>query len=112
MTIHVSISEAKARLSRYIEQTSEENETIVIESHGNPKAVLIPYRSFEEFSTWQEAQHRKQVLENLRNLRRSVQSRNQDLSTPESEIIAEQYAQDVIRGMVAEGKINYETGDE
>ncbi|MEZ4633648.1 MAG: type II toxin-antitoxin system Phd/YefM family antitoxin [Caldilineaceae bacterium] len=59
MTIHVSISEASARLSRYIEQTSEENETIR-RNAGNPKAVLIPYRSFEEFSTWQEAQHRKQ----------------------------------------------------
>ena len=112
MTIHVSISEAKARLSRFVEQTAEEDEQIVIESHGNPKAVLIPYRDYEQFIAWQEIRRRQQALDELQALKRQIQARNQDLSTQEGEDLADLYAREVIEGMIAEGKVKYEIEEE
>lgn len=112
MTIHVSISEAKARLSRFVEQTAEEDEQIVIESHGNPKAVLIPYRDYAQFLAWQETRRRQQALDELQALKRQIQARNADISTQDGEDLADLYAREVIDGMIAEGKVRYEIEDE
>ncbi len=111
MTIHISISDAKAGLSRLVERAAEENEQIVIESHGNPKAVLIAYSDFAQFSAWQEMQRRQQALEELRQLRQQIGERNRDLTAEESEALAGQYASEVIEEMIAEGKIQYDAGD-
>lgn len=108
MTLHVSISEAKARLSRFVEQTAEENEQIVIESHGHPKAVLISYSDYEQFTAWQEAQRRQQALDELHQLRRQIRARNRDLSPEEGAVLADQYAREVVEEMIAEGKIRYD----
>lgn len=112
MTIHVSISEAKARLSRFVEQTAEEDEQIVIESYGNPKAVLIPYRDYEQFIVWQETRRRQQALDELQALKRQIQARNVALSAQEGEDLADLYAREVIEGMIAEGKVKYEIEEE
>lgn len=108
MTIHVSLSEAKARLSRFVEQSAEDNEQIVIQSHGHPKAVLIPYRDYAQFTAWQEAQRRQRALDELHALKRQIRARNQDLSTEDGEAIADQYTRDVLEAMIAEGKVRYE----
>jgi prevent-host-death family protein len=110
MTIHVSISEAKARLSRFVDRAVEENEKIIIESHGNPRAVLIPYSDYEQFCTWQETQRRQQALEELRQLTRQIRARNPDLSPEAGEALADRYTRDVIEEMVAEGKVEYDSG--
>jgi prevent-host-death family protein len=111
MTLHVSISEAKARLSRFVERAAEENQQIIIESHGNPKAVLIPYSDYEQFAAWQETQRRQQALAQLQQLTRQIRARNQDLSLEAGEALADRYARDVIEEMIAEDKVNYDRGE-
>lgn len=111
MTIHVSISEAKARLSRFVDRAAEENQQIIIESHGNPKAVLIPYRDYEQFAAWQEAQRRQQALAQLQQLTQQVRARNQDLSPEAGDALADRYTRDVMEAMIAEGKVNYDRGE-
>ncbi len=112
MTIRVSISEAKARLSRLVEQTADENEQIVIESHGKPKVALIPYADFEQFSIWQETQRRRQALDDLQQLARRVAAKNQDLSVSAGETLADRFTRDVIEEMIAEGKVKYDIEEE
>lgn len=112
MSINVSVSDAKARLSGYMEWVVESDEGVVIESHGAPKAVLIPYKTYQQFIVWQEEQRRRQALAELQQLAQRVAARNQDLSASEGEALADRFARDVIEEMIAEGKVRYASDEE
>lgn len=106
----VSTSEAKAKLSSYMDWAVKNRTGIIIQSHGKPKAVLIPYEEYEEFNEWQEAQRRADALAELQELAASVRARNTDLSAQEADELADRFARDVIAEMIAEGKVKYDPG--
>jgi prevent-host-death family protein len=108
MAINVSVSDAKARLSGYIEQAAESDEAVVIESHGTPKAVLIPYKAYQQFMLWQEERRRRQALDELQQLARRVAAKNQDLSVAAGEALADRFTREVVEEMIAEGKVQYD----
>lgn len=107
MSINTSVSDAKAKLSGYMEWVVETDEGVVIESHGTPKAVLIPYKTYQQFIVWQEEQRRRQALAELQQLAQRVAARNQDLSAAAGEALADHFTREVIGEMIAEGKVKY-----
>lgn len=107
MAINVSVSDAKARLSGLMERAVEFDEAVVIESHGAPKAVLLPYQAYQQFILWQEERRRRQALDELQQLARQVAAKNQDLSVAAAEVLAERFTHEVIEEMIAEGKVQY-----
>lgn len=111
MSINISVSDAKARLSGYIEWAVASDEGVVIESHGAPKAVLIPYQAYQQFTVWQEERRRRQALDELQQLARRVAAKNQDLSVTAGEALADRFTREVIGEMIAEGKVGYGSED-
>jgi prevent-host-death family protein len=110
MTLNVSTSEAKAKLSSFLQQVVGNREEVIIENRGAPQAVLISYGSYEQYSTWRDQNRRQRALEELQELADSIQSRNQNLSETEADEMADRLSHDVIDEMVADGKINYDSG--
>jgi prevent-host-death family protein len=110
MTLNVSTSEAKAKLSSFVQQVVGNREEVIIENRGAPQAVLISYGSYEQYSKWRDQNRRQRALEELQELADSIQSRNQDLSETETDEMADRLSRDVIDEMVADGKINYDSG--
>jgi prevent-host-death family protein len=110
MTRNVSTSDAKAKLSSYMEWAVQHRDGIIIQSHGKPKAVLISYVDYEQFRVWQEEQRRQAALDELERLAEKLRSRNRDLTGAEADEIADRFTREVIEEMVAEGKVKY--GDE
>lgn len=47
---HVSVSEASRNLSHWVNRAAYGQESIILESHGRPKAVLIGVEAFEELT--------------------------------------------------------------
>lgn len=109
MTLNVSTSEAKAKLSSFVQQVVGNREEVVIEN-GAPQAVLISYGTYEQFSIWREQNRRQRALEELQELADSIQSGNQDLSESETDQMADRLSRDVIDEMIADGKISYDSG--
>ena len=111
MTLNVSTSEAKAKLSRFVQQVVGNREEVIIENRGTPQAVLISYSAYEQYSEWKEQKRRQQALEELQNLADAIQSRNRDLSDSEAEALAERFSRDVIDEMIEDGTVKYASRD-
>ena len=110
MTLNVSTSEAKAKLSSFVQQVVGNREEVIIENRGAPQAVLISYDAYEQYSQWRDQNRRQRALEELQKLADSIQSRDQDLSETETDELADRLSRDVIDEMIADGKVKYDSG--
>ena len=93
----VSATEAKTRFGTIADWAIEENDDVIVESHGEPKVVIIPYAEYQRLSRLSEEARRRDVLERLHGLRATVRERNADLSEEEADALARRFTSDVIR---------------
>jgi len=107
VALNISTSEAKAKLSNFLQQVVNNREEVIIQKHGDPQAVLIPYSEYEQFNVWREQARRRQALAELQKLADEIHSRNQDLSPAKADELADRFTREVIEDMIAEGKIKY-----
>jgi len=108
MPKRVSATEAKINLGAMMEWTVAEADEVIIESHGQPKAVLVSYSVYQAVQKIQEALRREQALAQLESLAMKVQRHQKPLSPAEAEATADQFVHDVIREMIAAGQIVYQ----
>jgi prevent-host-death family protein len=65
----ITLSEAKARLSTWVNRVAFTRETVVLESHGRPKAVLLGLDSFRDLQAGSDGGRlARQRLEGLRRI--------------------------------------------
>lgn len=112
MTLNISTSEAKAKLSSFVQEVATNREEIIIQKRGAPQAVLIPYAAYEQFNVWREQVRRQQALDELQRLADTINARNQDISVIEADELADRFTREVIAEMIAEGKVEYNAGAE
>ncbi len=104
----ISATEAKAKLSALMEWAVSNQDEVIIQSRGNPKAVIISYDVYEQFKELQEQARRKEALSQLESLAARIQERNQDLTAEDADALADRFTREVIEEMVDEGKIQYQ----
>lgn len=104
----VSVSEAKNKLSAMLQWAVEQGDEIVVESRGEPKAVILPYEEYEELLLFREKTRRHAALQQLEALAARVQTRNADLGPEEAEELAEEISQETLQRMVKEGKVRFQ----
>ena len=104
----VSTSEAKSKLSSIIGWVRENRDEVIVESRGQPSAVIMSYAQYEEVRTLREQQRRREALERLRRLRAEVRERNQDLTEEQATELADQVSRDVMDGLIRKGKVRFE----
>ena len=105
----VSVSEAKNKLSAMLQWAVEQGDEIVVESRGEPKAVILPYGEYEELLLFREKTRRRAALKQLETLAGQMQARNADLSPEEAEQLAEEISQETVERMVEEGKVRFQS---
>src|ERR687885_2716429 len=84
----VSASEAKNRLGSIVGWVVENQDEVIVESHGEPRAVIMSFDEYEKLKALKEQQRRREALNQLRRLKAEVSSRNQDLSEDEAMALA------------------------
>ena len=104
----ISATEAKAKLSALINWAVKNQDEVIVQSRGNPKAVIISYDAYERFKALQEQARRKEALAQLELLAAKIQSRNQDLTEEAADELADQFTREAIEEMVRDGKVNYQ----
>jgi prevent-host-death family protein len=104
----ISANEAKNRLGAWLGYVSEQNDEVIVESYGKPKAVIMSISEFEEIEELRVQKRRADALRDLRALRAEVQAQNQDLNQEEADEIANRFSREIIDDMAAEGKITFE----
>ena len=104
----VSASEAKTRLGSIIRWAVESEDDVIVESYGEPKVVIIPFKEYQKVIKWRSEARRREALARLERLRERVQARNQDMSAEEAEALADRFTKEAITEMAQEGKITYQ----
>lgn len=104
----ISVSEAKNNLSAMLKWAVANRDEVIVESHGRPKAVILPYEEYETFLSLREKERRRDALRRLQKVAASVQGRSQDLTPEEAESLADEVTRETIDRMIGEGKISYE----
>ncbi len=107
MSKTVSASEAKNRLGALISWVLEHKDEVIVESHGEPKVVLLPFEEYAEIQKIKEQVRRRQALAKLEALRNRVRAHNQDLNVPEADVLANRFTREVIEELVKEGKLRF-----
>jgi prevent-host-death family protein len=105
----ISVTEAKNKLSTMLQWASEQGGGVVIESRGEPKAVIISYDEYEEFRTLKEEARRRQALRELEELAERMWAANADMTDEEVEQLAEEITQETFERMIKEGKVRYQS---
>ena len=109
MTRTISVSEAKNTLSAVLEWAVENDDGIVIQSRGEPKAVIVPYANYAGYLALEEQARRQAALRELKQLAEEIWARNADLTDPEVDQLAEEITQETFQRMLDEGKIQFES---
>lgn len=104
----ISASEAKNSLGAMIDWAVENEDEVIVESRGKPKAVIMPFGEYEKYQQLREQVRRRAVLARLEKLAKTTGAQNQDLSAEAADNLADQFTRKVIAEMIAEGKIGYE----
>lgn len=106
----VSATDAKSKFGSLVNWVVENGDEVIVENHGQPTVVMIPLSEYENYRTYREAEKRKKVFARLRELRDRVRTYNQDIITDEQALeIADEIVREAINGLVAKGKIRFES---
>lgn len=104
----VSASEAKTRLGSLVDWAVESQDDVIIETYGEPKAVLMSYEEYQKVRDLREKARCEEALARLEQLRQQVSARNRDLSEDEIEDLADKLADDTIGDMRGRGEVRFE----
>ena len=104
----VTATEAKINFGAMLDWTVTEKDQVIVQSHGQPKAVIMDYVEHHRLAVLSEKERRQQIWREMEALREEVSARNTDLSEEESYALADFITGDAMNSLIAEGKIQYE----
>ena len=103
MAKRVTATEAKNRLGALMEYINDNNDDVIVESRGEPRAVIITFPEYQQLEACREKARREELWKQMEALRKRVGEQLQDLSSDDVQRIAEEVADDAIaRGMKSE----------
>ena len=103
----VSATEAKTHMGAILDWAEEQDDEVIVQIHGQPKAVIISFAAYQKMRSQREAFRRQQALARLNALAERMASQNADLDQQKADALAEQFSRDVFAEMVAEGQTSY-----
>ncbi len=87
---------------------SDDDDEVIVESYGKPKAVVMSISAYEEVQAMREQRRRAQAFNELRALRAEVQAQNRGLTQKEADEIANRFSREMFDDMAARGDIVFE----
>lgn len=104
----VSANEAKNRLGSLFDYVSDQDDEVIVESHGKPRAVIMSYPAYEEVRVLRARQRRADALERLRQLHERIATRNQGATEEEAIAFADRLSHELIDDMATRGVVAFE----
>ena len=107
MSRRISASEAKTNFGAMVDRAVQQNDEVIIQSYGEPKAVLISFAEFQKLAKLREQERRRQALAKMEQLRAAISARNQELKEDEIDAFANQVVRETVQTMKTSGKVVY-----
>ncbi|MDQ3250258.1 MAG: type II toxin-antitoxin system Phd/YefM family antitoxin [Chloroflexota bacterium] len=103
----ISASEAKTNFGTIVNWAVQKNEEVIIQSYGEPKAVIISFAEFQKLAQLREQERRRQALAAMEQLRTEVSARNQDLSENQVDALADQVVRQSVQNLLGKKQDAY-----
>ena len=94
MSRTVTATEAKVQFGAIVDYAVAANDDVIVESRGEPKAVIISYQEYQKVLTLREQARREEALRRLRALREEVRARNTDLTEEQAMALAVRFSKE------------------
>lgn len=104
----ISSNDAKQRWGSVVSYVTDQDDEVVVESHGRPAAVVMSYAAFQEVQTLREQQRRRDILDRLRTLEARLVTQNRDLREESAMALADRFSHELIDDLAAEGVLTFE----
>lgn len=102
----ISATEAKNRLGEVMGWVRENQDEVIIESRGQPAAVIMSYEEYEKIRDLKEQQRREEIFNRLEQLREQVSARNTDIMTEDQALeAADQFTREAVDSLVEKRKV-------
>jgi PHD/YefM family antitoxin component YafN of YafNO toxin-antitoxin module len=99
----VSSSEVQNSFGAIAQWTEENREGVVVERRGKPTLAIISYEEYQYLQQLREEKRRREIFNEIEELRREVALRNTDL-TPEEAYRLAGFSEEAIRNMLESDK--------
>jgi prevent-host-death family protein len=80
----VSSTEAKSRFGELVKWTTNNKDAVIVKLYGEPAAVLMSYKEYEEVERLRWREKKREALESLKLLRREARRQNPGLTAAEA----------------------------
>ena len=104
---HVSASEAKTRFGSLVDWSVQHQQGVVVEKHGEPTAVIMPYGNYQEFLALKREADQKQALETFRQLRQDVRACNPNMTEAQAQAFADDFTNEVMDAVIEKRQQKY-----
>ncbi len=104
----ISSNDAKQRWGSVVSYVTDQDDEVVVESHGKPTAVVMSYAAFQVVQALREQQRRRDILDRLRSLEGRLAAQNHDLSEADAMALADRFSHELIDDLAAEGVLTFE----
>jgi prevent-host-death family protein len=108
MPREVSATEAKNRLGALLSWVTEENDEVIIEHQGKPRAVIISISEYEKVKAEREQKRRAEALARIQRLREEISVRNRDMTPEQVEEFANRVRHDVVQSLMEKRALRFE----
>jgi prevent-host-death family protein len=99
MPLTITSSEAKSRFGELVKWTSANQEQVIVRLYGEPTAVIMSYREYEELELLRKRDQKRKTLDALDALRKEVN--RQSSLTVEDAYRTAGFSEEVIRDTLA-----------
>ena len=104
----MSSNDAKQQWGTLMASVSRDGDEVIVESHGKPKAVVVPVAAYEELTALREQHRRAEALRRITELQQRLALDNAGNSENEEIEFAERLSHELIDDMAARGEITFE----
>lgn len=101
----LSSNEAKQQWGSIMNAVGNNGDEVIVESHGKPKVVVIPFDEFEAFQKARKEQIRAEALVKFDALSARLGKRNGDLTQDQIDDLANRFVHEMYEDLVRDDKV-------
>ncbi len=104
----MSASAAKNQFGAVLGWVRDNGDEVIVESHGEPRAVIISYSEYETLQALRDEARRRQAWADLERLRAEVSAQNPDITSEEQALaVADQFTREAVGSLIQKGQITF-----
>lgn len=106
----VSADEVLNQLDSVLGYVSDQGDEVIVESHGEPKAVIMSLTAYDDVKAMREERRRAELLEDFHRLNDRIAAHQHDLSEDEAIELSVEISREINNDLAARSEAGFKRG--